>query len=152
FRFALISTEFSAHVSNENGFVAGPQMNAIEARNGDMMGELVAAGPLFSPSAFWHALNEDNRRMLVEEGLANFKRTVSNNYFNWLITDHKSAPFRHAFRQWLRRPDLLPMLTRLGETRHLRVNTAEGLIRLDRNSAPYLSALRLLHLDDHERA
>ena len=106
-------------------------MNAIETTAGDMMAELVAAGPLFSPSAFWHALNEDNRRMLVEEGLANFKRTVSNNYFNWLITDHKSALFRHAFRQWLRRPDLLPMLTRLGETRHLRVNTAEGLIRLN---------------------
>ena len=47
FRFALISTEFSPshpHVSNENGFVAGPQMNAIETTTGDMMAELVAAG------------------------------------------------------------------------------------------------------------
>jgi putative sugar O-methyltransferase len=106
-------------------------MNPTETFAADMMTELQSADPLFLPSAFWRELNEDNRRMLVHEGLANFKRTISNNYFNWLITDHKSELFRHAFRQWLRRPDLLPLRTRLVETRHLRTNTADGLMCLN---------------------
>jgi hypothetical protein len=81
----------------------------------DMAAELEADDPVFLPSAFWRDLNDKNRRMLEEEGLANFKRTVSQNYFNWLVADRKSHLFRHALRQWCRRPNLLPLLSRLEE-------------------------------------
>jgi putative sugar O-methyltransferase len=96
----------------------------------DMAAELEADDPVFLPSAFWRDLNDKNRRMLEEEGLGNFKRTVSQNYFNWLVADRKSHLFRHAFRQWCRRPNLLPLLTRLEETRRLRTNTADGRVEL----------------------
>lgn len=105
-------------------------MQSSEIDAFDMAAELEADDPIFLPSAFWSDLNDKNRRMLEEEGLANFKRTVSQNYFNWLIADRKSPLFRHVFRQWCRRPNLLPLLTRLRETRRLRINTVDDRVEL----------------------
>jgi putative sugar O-methyltransferase len=105
-------------------------MRTSEVAAIDMAAELEADDPVFLPSAFWRDLNDKNRRMLDEEGLANFKRTVSQNYFNWLVADRKSDLFRHAFRQWCRRPNLLPLVTRLEETRRLRLNTVDGRVEL----------------------
>jgi hypothetical protein len=56
-------------------------MRSSEVAAIDMAAELEADDPVFLPSAFWCDLNDKNRRMLEEEGLANFKRTVSQNYF-----------------------------------------------------------------------
>ena len=105
-------------------------MKSAEIDDSEMVAELEAADPIFLPSLFWRDLNEKNRRMLAEEGLENFKRTVSQNYFNWLITDHRSPLFRHALWQWCRRPNLLPLITRLRETERLWVNTTDERIEL----------------------
>lgn len=97
-----------------------------------MMSELEADDPVFLPSAFWRDLNAKNLRMLEAEGLANFKRTVSQNYFNWFIADAKHPLFRHAFQQWCRRPNVLPLLTHLGETQGLRLTTTDDRVKLSR--------------------
>ena len=88
-----------------------------------MIRELEFADPIFLPSGFWRDLNEKNVRMLEAEGLANFKRTVSQNYFNWVITDHKHPLFRHALRQWSLHPNLLPLRSRIWDMNYLRFTT-----------------------------
>lgn len=90
-----------------------------------MMKELGSDNPLFLPSDFWADLNEKNRRMLDAEGLSNFKRTVAQNYFNWIIPDADHVLVQHARNEWGRRPNLLPLLTRLKETDRLRFTTSD---------------------------
>jgi putative sugar O-methyltransferase len=106
-------------------------MEEIDAFNA-MVSELEADDPVFLPSAFWRDLNSKNTRMLEAEGLANFKRTVSQNYFNWLIDDPKHPLIRHAFRQWCQRPNLLPFLSWLKETQRLRFTTSDNRVELTR--------------------
>ncbi len=36
------------------------------------------------PSAYWTAFNRDNEDKLTLHGIENFKRTVNQNYFNWI--------------------------------------------------------------------
>lgn len=95
-----------------------------------MRAELESSDPIFVPSEFWSDLNKKNFHMLEAEGLANFKRTVAQNYFNWFIADYNNPLFRHAFREWCRRPNLLPLLTRLPETERLRFTTADGRVAM----------------------
>jgi putative sugar O-methyltransferase len=95
-----------------------------------MIRELEAAEPIFLPSDFWQDLNEKNNRMLKAEGLANFKRTVSQNYFNWVITDYKHMLFRHALHQWRLRPNLLPIFSRIREMNFLHFTTNDDRVVL----------------------
>jgi len=97
-----------------------------------MIDELESSDSVFLPSGFWRDLNEKNVCMLEAEGLANFKRTVSQNYFNWVITDYKHPLFRHAFHQWRLHPNLLPLRSRLREMDFLRFTTNDGRVELTR--------------------
>jgi putative sugar O-methyltransferase len=103
----------------------------IDAFNA-MVDELKADDPIFLPSAFWQDLNSKNARMLEIEGLANFKRTVSQNYFNWFIDSPAHSLFRHAFYSWCRNPNLLPFVSRLQDTEYLRLTTSDDRIGLSR--------------------
>lgn len=75
----------------------------------EMLRELRDAGELYQPSAFWEELCRTNTRMLELRGLDNFKRTVSQNYFTWLIRSVFDPQFRSVFRQWSRRPSRAPL-------------------------------------------
>jgi putative sugar O-methyltransferase len=66
--------------------------------------------PEFMPSEFWSDLGIKNLRMLEQEGVENLKRTVSNNYFNWLIFTRKDPQYDNVFRQWKQRPSLRTLL------------------------------------------
>jgi putative sugar O-methyltransferase len=73
----------------------------------DDMTEEVMSGPeIYRPSHFWDDLNARNRRQIDEIGFASFKRTVNQNYFNWLIVDRRDPQFRRLLRSWLMRPRL----------------------------------------------
>ena len=85
-----------------------------------MVAEIGASPDLYKPSRFWDDLNPVNTGWLNEFGLDNFKRTVSQNYFNWLIVSHRDVQFRAAAREWLRRPTLRPLLTRMESPELLR--------------------------------
>jgi putative sugar O-methyltransferase len=85
-----------------------------------MVAEIGASPDLYKPSRFWDDLNPVNTGWLNEFGLENFKRTVSQNYFNWLIVSHRDVQFRAAAREWLRRPTLRPLLTRMESPELLR--------------------------------
>ena len=72
--------------------------------------------------------------MLRSEGIANFKRTVSNNYYNWLVTSPLDPQVRQALVTWLRRPSFTPFRARLQEP-------MTGLRTVDRRQAYALSSL-----------
>ena len=86
--------------------------------------------PVFLPSAFWRELSQKNMKMLELEGLSNFKRTLSQNYYNWMITSPHHRLFRHAFLTWLRRPNLLPLKTKIEEIEQLRLTTTDQRVSL----------------------
>jgi putative sugar O-methyltransferase len=95
----------------------------------DLMRWGVANGAeIYRPGEFWDGLIAANLEMLRTEGIANFKRTVSNNYYNWLVTSLRDPQFRHVTLQWLRRPTLAPLLNRLDEP-------PTGLRTLDRDQS-----------------
>lgn len=59
------------------------------------------AGPkIYQASKFWDMLNQLNVKWLRDDGLDNFKRTVNNNYFNWMVNS-KSVYFRNVFHDFL---------------------------------------------------
>lgn len=60
-------------------------------------------GPVvFHASAFWKKLCQKNTQWLLEDGVENFKRTVNNNYFNWLVSP-RSDYFHRMLKSYLRR-------------------------------------------------
>jgi putative sugar O-methyltransferase len=74
-----------------------------------------AAPEIYRPGEFWDELIAVNMEMLKTEGIANFKRTVSNNYYNWLVTSLRDPQIQRALSGWLRRPTLAPLLNHLDE-------------------------------------
>jgi putative sugar O-methyltransferase len=69
-----------------------------------MTTEVMAAPAIYRPSRFWDDLNQRNRSQIRDVGFDSFKRTVNQNYFNWLIVDRRDPQFRRLLRWWLRRP------------------------------------------------
>jgi putative sugar O-methyltransferase len=94
-----------------------------------MMDEL-EKDPAFLPSAFWRALNEKNMMMLEADGIANFKRTLSQNYYNWLITSPLHPQFLALALRWLRKPSRLPFRLKVGDVGNLRTSVTRGHITL----------------------
>jgi len=50
-----------------------------------MFRELSRGNPEYLPSKFWQFYNEKNVNQIEGEGLENFKQTVAQNYFTWVI-------------------------------------------------------------------
>jgi putative sugar O-methyltransferase len=74
----------------------------------------VADGPaIYRPGAYWTDLLERNLAMLRADGIRRFKRTVSNNYYNWLVTSWLDPQMRGAVISWLRHPTLAPLRARM---------------------------------------
>jgi putative sugar O-methyltransferase len=69
-----------------------------------MLEEMRGAPEMVRPSAYWSFLNELNIDQLSASGFAEFKRTVNQNYFNFLPTGLGSDQFRAVLRRWLARP------------------------------------------------
>jgi putative sugar O-methyltransferase len=74
----------------------------------------VEDGPeIYRPGAFWSDLLERNLDMLRTDGIRRFKRTVANNYFNWLVVSWLDPQLRRAVEGWLRRPSVAPLRARM---------------------------------------
>jgi len=85
-----------------------------------MVAEVEASPALYRPSRFWDPLNTLNLQWLDEFGLENFKRTISQNYFNWMVVTPLDGQFRAVLKQWMRRPHARSLRTRMGEVGLLR--------------------------------
>lgn len=94
----------------------------------------VARSPeIYRPGAFWTDLLARNLEMLSSDGIRNFKRTVSNNYYNWLVVSLPDPQMRNAARRWLERPGLAPLRARMEDVDGLR--TTEGSFELSPKAA-----------------
>lgn len=86
---------------------------------------LEASAPIYQPGSFWNDLIEANLKMLELDGIERFKRTVSNNYYNWLVTNRRDPQLRIAVRSWLRHPTVAPLTNRLEEATGLRTTLSD---------------------------
>lgn len=75
-----------------------------------MVHEVRNSSDLYRPSRFWELLGQQNQEMLSEHGMENFKRTVGQNYFNWLVIHPENTQLRNIFRHWRTHPTLAPFL------------------------------------------
>ena len=86
----------------------------------EMVAEVTASPSLYRPSKFWVDLNEINQTMLDELGVENLKRTLAQNYFNWLVTSRQDPQYQAVRRLWKCHPTLRPYLNRLEEPKLLK--------------------------------
>lgn len=87
--------------------------SALSLSLGEMLREVKEGPAIYRPSSFWNDLGSVNDAMIEELGLENFKRTVAQNYFNWLVVSPRDVQFRSVLRSFLRRPGLQPLLNRM---------------------------------------
>ncbi|MGL4243038.1 MAG: putative sugar O-methyltransferase [Beijerinckiaceae bacterium] len=100
-------------------------------RMSDAMMDELEKDPAFLPSAFWRDINNKNMAMLEADGIDNFKRTLSQNYYNWLITYPFHPQLKHLFRGWLTRPALTPFTARLEDIDNIKTTISNGPIALN---------------------
>ena len=77
------------------------------------MQEWISAHSQLPASAYWDILNEDNLASIAGSGVLNFKRTVSQNYFNFIIANTQEGQFKAALHAWATAPDDIPLLAEL---------------------------------------
>ena len=76
-----------------------------EMRRLDEMGSaLRSAEAKYLPSEFWSRLNGINAAQLSAGGFGNFKRTINQNYFNWVPNDLQNNQIRNLLRRWADAP------------------------------------------------
>lgn len=66
----------------------------------EMITELEKAPQLYYPSDFWQKLNKLHNNQLQSAGFDNFKRSITQHYFNWkilMIIRHQLSPFLSEF-------------------------------------------------------
>ncbi|HLY45557.1 MAG TPA: putative sugar O-methyltransferase [Stellaceae bacterium] len=64
---------------------------------------------VFEPSKFWSELQRRNLASLENGGQENFKRTINNNYFQWLPGDVNDPQVRSLMRFWVTHPSHWPI-------------------------------------------
>jgi putative sugar O-methyltransferase len=55
---------------------------------------------LYVPSEFWGSWGRFNDKLLADYGIENFKRTVSHNYQNWMMTSANDSQVRRLHELW----------------------------------------------------
>jgi len=74
-----------------------------------MFAEMERAPAVYRPSAFWEHFNQLNVDQLRRHGVEQFKRTVNQNYFNWLPTDFSDNQLKNVVADWAAQPDVTPL-------------------------------------------
>lgn len=80
----------------------------------EMVAEIRSAPAIYQPSAFWEELCATNLSMLRDHGLDNFKLSLAQNYYNWMVVSRHDPQFRRVMSLWQSHPGPAPLLTRLG--------------------------------------
>ena len=82
------------------------------------MVDALANGPdIYKPSRFWADLNDKNDAALGED-LNGFKRSINNNYFQWLPGDFADGQYNRLLRSWSEHPNGLPLNVVADSARH----------------------------------
>jgi putative sugar O-methyltransferase len=71
--------------------------------------EIAQAADIYRPSDFWTMLQRRNSSQIRGARIATLKRSINNNYFNWLPGDFNDNQVRALMRFWLSRPSPVPL-------------------------------------------
>lgn len=63
----------------------GSEKNPVNEELKSMFECLSTGNAAYLPSKFWEMLNKRNLGQLDDEGIGNFKRTIAQNYFTWVV-------------------------------------------------------------------
>jgi len=81
----------------------------------------------YHPGEFWDDLIARNIAMLEASGIENFKRTIANNYYNWMVSSIHDPQIQRAITNWLRHPSLRPLAAQMrGGVREIRTLDRSG--------------------------
>jgi putative sugar O-methyltransferase len=80
-----------------------------------MLAESQRMPPIYQPSQFRQGLNAINVAQIERHGLHNFKRTVNQNYYNWIPPSLEDNQVVNLMAFWARHPSLVPLRTRMEE-------------------------------------
>jgi putative sugar O-methyltransferase len=109
-----------------------------------MRAHVAGAPAIYRPGAFWEELLERDVEMLRAEGVRNFKRTVNNNYYNWLVISWTDPQMRAAVRRWVERPSLAPLLARMEPAADIHLHVPDQAFRMSAKAArryrPFVAA------------
>ncbi|CQD22844.1 hypothetical protein BN000_05744 [Mycobacterium europaeum] len=97
----------------------------------NLMIQEIEKDPRFLASKFWTDIGQKNMIMLETRGIDNFKRTVSQNYFNWIV-GKRTAMVRHVYRNWRKRPTLNPWRSSIEDEVTLSFTTHDAPVTLTR--------------------
>ena len=75
----------------------------------EMEQEMTRAAEIYQPSRFWTVLNQSNRATLEFGGEEYFKRTINQNYFNFVPTSLLDPKILNLARLWMRHRSLRPL-------------------------------------------
>jgi hypothetical protein len=93
-----------------------PSRREPERRAEQMMEHLLQVDELYRPSRFWVEFSRQNMAMLRDRGMSHFKRSVPQNYFNWMVDAPADPQMAGLLAAWAKQPDLLPLQAELRGT------------------------------------
>lgn len=82
---------------------------ALLERSAAMRTALEKGPELFQAGRFWADIGGQNEALLAQYGVENFKRTVSQNYFNWAVEGPNDPQMQSLLREWAQDPSPLPL-------------------------------------------
>jgi putative sugar O-methyltransferase len=97
---------------------ASEEIRTLEESIAVMHGEL-DRDPIYSPGVFWKTHGTFHLELLKSYGLANFKRTVSHNYQNWLMTSFADPQVRRLVETWAEHRRLEPFVNTIERPDHV---------------------------------
>jgi putative sugar O-methyltransferase len=74
---------------------------------------------IYVPSEFWNSWGTFNERLLTDYGIENFKRTVSHNYQNWMMTSLDNPQVRQLHTLWPKHRSHQPWLNAMEAPDHV---------------------------------
>jgi len=102
---------------------------ALLERSAAMRAALEAGPEIFQAGRFWADIGGQNEALLARHGVENFKRTVSQNYFNWAVEGPNDPQMQSLLREWAQDPSTLPLDAELlGDPAVLSINDTSYLL------------------------
>lgn len=110
----------------EDAVPSAPIDHAAFAADYRAMVDALANGPdIYKPSRFWTELNGKNDAALGED-LNGFKRSINNNYFQWLPGGFADDQYNRLLRGWSENPNGLPLNVVADSARHGRIRNVKA--------------------------
>ncbi len=89
------------------------QTQLVVSRVARMQAWLTDQNSDMRPSEFWKVFSAENVRMIEARGIGSFKRTLSQNYFNFTVGDPSNAQMQALITYWAQNPESTPLAAEL---------------------------------------